>query len=659
MSIWWLLASVGLHAGFSRAQDSLGTVPDLEFGDDVADVVAHGLGRDHEGARDVAVGHSACNESEHLTLTIGEFGEQHRQGAATLALLRIAILSVGTGRVSVMTEEREPGEVFEDDGPSLVLPEGERLLTVFLHLEDAIGWPAEQPFAFHEVIDPAVFHLLECVEGRHLHEPDEAAAVYPGDLMLRGSVLFRRVIAHADEYSGMSAVMQAFGLGFPLASAPQSELDPLKVERIVAEVTLPIKTNLILRAAQEGHSAVEVPDLASPDESVLTVCYEVAVELVRHLQRAYAAVVREPLELVAMQTQPPMLPYGVRDAHRSPQDEGAIAGFFLVLGSMRHFGPPIEVTQEVLERVHEASEAPDPLIAYTELYNQALVSLHRHGNTRESLVMLGTASEAIIDLVVLLAQWESRLTPEVSAEQWRDSVEKRVTSELPSLLGGQFDLTTAGPVQEWHRHVYTLRNRVVHAGYMPSDRECEMAFDSINGFVTFMADRVFARLRSFPRMATLLFANRWQTQQKPRWLAELQLNPSEVKWSHTAARWIETQRLCRTDKSVPRVPDPERSDLVLVVPALDEAGQLILSDRETELACKAEPISCVWFSNQRRTVAEVISAHDFSTSPAVISIARQGTDDVLPSGDWVERYRLLPNVGVMVDRSDFAVAKAP
>lgn len=554
------------------------------------------------------------------------------------------------------TTDTDDGSTMSSRESRLLLPEGERLVTVFLLLKDPIGWPQQRPFTFTEYLNPQTLHLLEEMDGSCLTGPTELDPVHLGDVLLRGSVLFRRVVMHGDEASGMAPVMRAFTTGFPVTSkASAAEPAPLEVETVVAEVTIPIKTALLLRAAEEGLATVEVGDVTEPDESAVQLAYDVAVELVRRVQRSYVAVAREPVELVSMQTQPPLLPYGVRDGDKPPDDKSSMMGFYLVPGNLRHISPPQELTEELLARVHEAGQSPDPLLAYTDLYNQAMVALHRHGSTRECIVMLGTASEALVDMLLALLHWERGLTPEESAAKWRESVEKRVTAVLPGLIGGHWSVAANGPVQEWHSQVYSLRNRVVHSGYMPTEPECALAFAGLNQLVSHIADRLMDRsqLSRFPRTVTLLFSNRWESTPKPQWLQDLQDDPSEVKWSHTAARWMEAQRLCRADRVVPRAPSADRAELAAVATSTDEATfVLVLIDPDTALACTARPVSDDWFESALKTLRLLASRHDFSLGEMVVSVPRDASGDVVPDGPWIDRYHLVPSVGVMVDGSD-------
>ena len=64
---------VPAQAGFAGLEDGLSSVGDLQLGEDVGDVVAHGLGTDEEVPGDFGVVVTLGDEVEDLTLAGGEF----------------------------------------------------------------------------------------------------------------------------------------------------------------------------------------------------------------------------------------------------------------------------------------------------------------------------------------------------------------------------------------------------------------------------------------------------------------------------------------------------------------------------------------------------------------------------------------------------------
>jgi hypothetical protein len=67
---------------FPRANDRLCPVGDLQLGEDVGDIVAHGLRAEGELSRDGGIGVDPGDEAQNLALTAGEGGEGPGCGAA-------------------------------------------------------------------------------------------------------------------------------------------------------------------------------------------------------------------------------------------------------------------------------------------------------------------------------------------------------------------------------------------------------------------------------------------------------------------------------------------------------------------------------------------------------------------------------------------------
>src|SRR3990172_10191340 len=69
------LPPLAAHARLARPYDGLGPVGDLELAEDVRDMVAHGLRREHQALRDGQVVQATCDQLEDLPLALGELGE--------------------------------------------------------------------------------------------------------------------------------------------------------------------------------------------------------------------------------------------------------------------------------------------------------------------------------------------------------------------------------------------------------------------------------------------------------------------------------------------------------------------------------------------------------------------------------------------------------
>ena len=86
---------VPTQTGFSGPEDGLRSVGYLELGEDVRDVVAHGLGANEQESGDPGVVVALGYEVEYLPLAGGELGEgfcgRSRPGAEKKSVRRLAI----------------------------------------------------------------------------------------------------------------------------------------------------------------------------------------------------------------------------------------------------------------------------------------------------------------------------------------------------------------------------------------------------------------------------------------------------------------------------------------------------------------------------------------------------------------------------------------
>jgi hypothetical protein len=76
--------SGGAESGVAGSDDGLGAVGDLEFGEDVRDVVADGFRAEVQPAGDVGVAAALGEQRQHFAVAFGQYGERHplpRRGA--------------------------------------------------------------------------------------------------------------------------------------------------------------------------------------------------------------------------------------------------------------------------------------------------------------------------------------------------------------------------------------------------------------------------------------------------------------------------------------------------------------------------------------------------------------------------------------------------
>ena len=71
---------------------------------------------------------------------------------------------------------------------------------------------------------------------------------------------------------------------------------------------------------------------------------------------------------------------------------------------------------------------------------------------------------------------------------------------IARLLGGSWDSTVRdSPAGQYWHDLYKLRNRVVHAGYVPTEPEGDLAEAAYRTIRRYLSDRLWEKRRSYPR----------------------------------------------------------------------------------------------------------------------------------------------------------------
>ncbi len=123
------------------------------------------------------------------------------------------------------------------------------------------------------------------------------------------------------------------------------------------------------------------------------------------------------------------------------------------------------------------------------------------GDAADSIVSFQIAAETLAyELWALLLLDEGLTQSEVQARRDEDvpfaSLLKR---ELASRLGGAWDVTqTSTDVGCYWHSLYLLRNRVIHAGYLPHGGDAEQAERAFVRFDRFLNDRLQATKKKYP-----------------------------------------------------------------------------------------------------------------------------------------------------------------
>lgn len=562
--------------------------------------------------------------------------------------------------------------------PEVWCSESEPIVTFFLRLPETVSLPSETPMPEIRKIDPPLYHRLLGWEhdAGSVGKTERSQGDRQGRVnlinahVMTGSLFLRRVSIDMAEVLGLNATMEALSRAQPdssaspaasaLASSP-SGMDDSKLGGTctVAEVAVPLQIMVALQESDwSGEDQPPLPGEQDIDEELLGAAFDSALAHVRRVQSLYHAITRVPITLLTPELLPPFVPYLIRTSKQIAEGVVVEPGFFPVNFSVGHVVQEPDLEPEQVEGMFRTGERGETLMIYLDLHRQASVALYTHGNTREAVVMVAAAAEAMLNIVLAHMRWEEGMTPEASAKTWPDGLMTRVKTMFNARLGGTWDPTASGPVGRWAQDVAALRNRVVHAGYTPTRDDAGLAMTAVEELLEYLGDRLtYGRnLRRYPRTASefLRETGLRKRDRFPRWLQDLQQDPAEPLWCANFARWYQAQTRLLADNDVLRKPSLEASNVVAVIRCKGEY-HWVAHEPITRQAAEAHVVLAVGVGDPLNTFVDLLEVAEGGHAPDYpISLAfdRGGVVKLERTGPWVEEYHLIPP-GVMFDSSDF------
>lgn len=148
----------------------------------------------------------------------------------------------------------------------------------------------------------------------------------------------------------------------------------------------------------------------------------------------------------------------------------------------------------------EASAGTHPLVLARSLALQAQGE-RRRGDATSAVVTLQIAAEGVLRGLHRLLLVDAGKSGDEVAVADAIPFETVIRSSLPALLGGRWTGTSAAP-ERYMDALYSLRNRIVHAGREPNWQQIEPAFAAYDELTSFLDDRVRSSWRSHPRALT-------------------------------------------------------------------------------------------------------------------------------------------------------------
>jgi hypothetical protein len=509
-------------------------------------------------------------------------------------------------------------------------------------------------------LEPAM-RLAEVISGPQLSIEEKTRAL---DELSVGSYLdasgLREMrlgaVTVAECYVGLRIVGDLPELESPLTQgiAPEPPFGPLEADRVYPDEIAMWQWRVF-------------PTGSAPDtelvERRMRNALEIALTELRSIQRAVQALRRTPTVIAALERLPFVVPVVLRLAGDiGDETKPPLVVLLATHPNIEPLLPPDPLTDDDMHELNKARRRVDggAFAAHLDVHREAHIALDRLGDHRLAALLFGIAAESLFDELILHLMWEEGLTPEHVAQNWIDGLDTRVRQELPARLGGPWDVTRRNPIGVWAQDVASLRHRVAHAAYTPTEEEARRSFDSVNALVTHLCDRLASAevLNNYSRTALALagVAGLRRRNAYTKRIRDLENDPSEVSWTETFYRWREAWRRTRQDRTAqPRAPD-ETGAWLLAVRHHDRSLLWIRHDRAQHLAIDVdvnENDLPPGFIERVHTIADVQQHQNGDPLPISIAIEQVISTTYRPGALWTEDYHHVPMTGVMVDGSDY------
>lgn len=514
-----------------------------------------------------------------------------------------------------------------DDGPGFVV--GDVLAYFFIPLPEPIGLPVDIPFPFtkYEDVEATVARAIAGGDPDPLVDEMVSLRVHRG--------VWTQPLGGIDNYV-VARVEQVL----PWLTSPSGvKPGPLPDDGTpLPEVTL-----------------VEAAVLVDPDDDdAMTQAFDLALERIHALQQAYFISTRTPTTLVRRES----LPMAIAHAVAEVTDGGLVerSGITLFMCNMNLPNGLTEVdlhdpTDQFAQALHRTLNN-DFMSPYFDATRDAQVAHYLRGEFRSAAIHYATASEALLQNVLLYMLWEERRSPaEGVAEYFRpgNGLRNRLKQLYAPRLKGAWRFDKPGPLQTWDRDTANLRHRAVHAGYLPTAAECAASEIGVRALTAFIADRLAstAVIGRYPRTAVATVGIP-RLEDRGVWngrIRRLTEDTEQPIWHERFNRWREVwTMLAREHEGQPlEAPDPARARTLLVVDRIDITW--VIHDRATRRASVITPAEGTDVSTIEETARKIAAVRESADNPGPFAVPVAGEVAVTDAEEWVWDFELVPDVG--------------
>lgn len=311
---------------------------------------------------------------------------------------------------------------------------------------------------------------------------------------------------------------------------PPSEDDPFALYTVVEMVT-----PLIM-----PHGAAWVP--APPTQDYMGPNLTRCIEGLRQVVTAYRLTENILIPAPARERLGPTVVGSMRPAdpsHGTWDDSGSVVINAFAVGG--HPGMPEAPGADSSKKIATFIQQriiDHPVSAMMELQADARVALQIYGDFRSAVMLAYTASEVLLDGVLLAMFWEEGIAIDQAAEAFAAPLVNRAKNQFHTRLGGNWSGKATSPVGKWRTGLVLLRHHIAHTGLLPDREDADQALAAYEDLRRHVLDRLAASMRRYPNTVALFLSEaglkrRGAWTKKARQIAS---GPSETLQNFTAYR---------------------------------------------------------------------------------------------------------------------------
>ncbi|WP_311212350.1 MULTISPECIES: hypothetical protein [unclassified Arthrobacter] len=391
-----------------------------------------------------------------------------------------------------------------------------------------------------------------------------------------------------------------------------------------------------------AHTTVEVVCVLDPSQAdPVDHAFEHAIDVLTDFQTYYHLFTKIPTRRLTRKLLPPFIPMIHRMFGTPDKWEGGIlhvndGGTALLAAST-----PTMSADQLINLLESAETSGAEIFkSFTLMRQEALVSYAAGANSATSL-FIAIAAETLLTELFLLLSWEEdadlKKTADILGD--RDNISRRLLNELAFRLKGDWDRDGNGPIGEWQRQIANLRNKVAHAGTIPSDFEIQSALNALSTLDTHVGDQLVKSLNKYPFAVNKYLGADGLVRRKKlkRWqefAAKVQF-PRHA--SHQFARWKKEVERIRLGPFEGRL----ENCMTSVVLFGNGAERWYLVDDDLDLAC---PIDAPELDSGTVQNLDKIRAEKHFDVQGVALPSCRPVPPVDPH--WVPSYQVIPLAGI-------------